>query len=441
MNLSLKNEEKSYNAKMSGYYFKLTDERWKLDKSITISPIDVIKNASSDIQSGYIHTLAYFASNFSAGYVSAINSSFKKFFTTSQINVIDGEGILRFKAGLKEHEVYCLCCMKSFLERWVNFNYPGIHSSSVAVFNDMKVKRGAIGEAVKRRDPNSGPFTDNELYMLTTKTQELFSEGKVDLSLFCFLNLLLSTGRRPVQLTSLKYIDFKEADKGVYINIPRVKQQLTFRESFTSNILAKGLFSLLLQLKERTINQIEENFGVKLEQHVKDLLPVFLNKEAVNSCTSLIDLKQRVSSDFLHAKNESLTNELRNMAKQYGLISERTGNVIKLNPRRFRYTLGSNLAKNGASISEIAQALDHSDISSAGIYIKNVADNVAKIDSHMNKFLSPLSNVFMGLDVESNSQEFINVIKDAFCIKESVQNAIKCFECKKFNQWRTEDHV
>lgn len=441
MNLSLKIEEASYKAKMNGYYFKLTDEKWKLDKSITISPIEVIKNASSDIQSGYIHTLAYFASNFSGGYVSAINNSFKKFFTISQIKVIDGESILRFKAGLKEHEMYCLCCMKSFLERWVNFNYPGIHSSSVAIFNEIRVNRGAIGEAVKRRDPNAGPFTDNELNMLTTKTKDLLSEGKVDLSLFCFLNLLISTGRRPVQLTSLKHIDLKEDDKGVYIDIPRVKQQLTFRESFTSNILAEELFSLLLQLNERTTNQIEEKFGVKLEQHVKDLLPVFLNKEAVNSCTSLIDLKQKISSDFLHAKNESLTNELSKMAKLYAFISERTGAVIKLNPRRFRYTLGLILAKNGASISEIAQALDHSNISSAGIYIKNIADNVVIIDSHMNKFLSPLSNIFMGLDVESNSQEFINVIKDAFCIKEIVQNEIKCFECKKFNQWRTEDHV
>lgn len=441
MNLSLKIEEASYKAKMNGYYFKLTDEKWKLDKSVTISPIEVIKNESLDIQSGYIHTLAYCASNFSGGYVSAINNSFKKFFTTSDIELIDGESILRFKAGLKEHEMYCLCCMKSFLERWVNLNYPGIHSSSVAIFNEIKVNRGAIGEAVKRRDPNAGPFTDNELNMLTTKTKDLLSEGKVDLSLFCFLNLLISTGRRPVQLTSLKHIDLMEDDKGVYIDIPRVKQQLTFRESFTSNILAEELFSLLLQLNERTINQIEEKFGVKLEQHVKDLLPVFLNKEAVNSCTSLIDLKQKVSSDFLHAKNESLTNEVSKMAKLYAFISERTGAVIKLNPRRFRYTLGSILAKNGASISEIAQALDHSNISSAGIYIKNIADNVAVIDSHMNKFLSPLSNIFMGLDVESNSQEFINVIKDAFCIKEIVQNEIKCFECKKFNQWRTEDHV
>ncbi|MGC1072351.1 tyrosine-type recombinase/integrase [Pantoea agglomerans] len=441
MNLSLKVEEVSYKAKMNDYYFRLTDEKWKLDKSITISPIEVIKNTSSDIQYGYIHTLAYFASNFSGGYVSAINNSFKKFFTTSEIKIIDGESILRFKAGLKEHEVYCLCRMKSFLERWMNFNYPGIHSSSVVVFNDMKVKRGAIGEAVKRRDPNAGPFTDNELYMLKTKTQELLSEGKINLSLFCFLHLLISTGRRPVQLTSLKHIDLKKDEKGANINIPRVKQQLTFRESFTSNILAERLFSSLLQLKEQTIKYIETKFGEELEQHVKDLLPIFLNNDAVNSCTSLLDLKQKIYSDFLHAQNELLTNKLRNMAKQYGLISERTGNIIKLNPRRFRYTLGSILAKNGASISEIAQALDHSDISSAGIYIKNVADNVAKIDSHMNKFLSPLSNVFMGLDVESNSQEFINVIKDAFCINESVQNEIKCFECKKFNQWRTEDHV
>lgn len=441
MSLSLKVEKASYKAKMDGYYFKLTDEKWKLDKSITISPIEAIEYLSSDIKFGYIHTLAYFSSNFSAGYVNAISNSFKKFFTNSKIKVIDSESILRFKAGLKEHELYYLCCMKSFLKKWVELNYPGINSSSVAIFNDIKIIRGAIGEAVKKRDPNAGPFTDNELSMVTTKTNELISEGKIDLSLFCFLHLLITTGRRPVQLTSLKHIDLKKDDKGIYINIPRVKQQLTFRESFTSNFLAQGLFSSLMQLKDRTVKQIEAKFGVKLEMYIKDLLPVFVNMEAVNSCKNLIDLEKNISSDFLHARNESLTNELKKIAKRYSIVSERTGEIINLSPRRFRYTLGSNLAKNGASVSEIAQALDHSNISSAGIYIKNIADNVAKIDSHMNKFMSPLSNIFMGIDVESNSQEFIKVIKEAFCIKESIQNDIKCFECKKFNQWRSEDNV
>lgn len=244
-----------------------------------------------------------------------------------------------------------------------------------------------------------------------------------------------------MQLTSLKHIDLKKDDKGMYINIPRVKQQHAFRKSFTSNFLAEELFSLLMQLKEQTIRQVESRFGVKLEMYIKDLLPVFVNMEAVNSCKNLIDLEKNISSDFLHARNESLTNELKKIAKRYSIVSERTGEIINLSPRRFRYTLGSNLAKNGASISEIAQALDHSNISSAGIYIKNIVDNVAKIDSHMNKFMSPLSNIFMGIDVKLNSQEFIKVIKEAFCIKESIQNDIKCFECKKFNQWRAKDNV
>jgi len=434
-------EEQPNQAKMTGYYFNVTDEYWRLDKNISISPHKTVKNSSSDIQQGYIHTLSYCAINFSACYVKSINNAFKKFFSASQIKIIDAESILRFRAGLHEHEVYCLCCMKSFLNRWVNFNYPGIHSSSVSVFNDIKFNRGAIGEAVKRRDPREGPLSDNELYIVISKTYKLLSESKIDLSLFCFVQLLIHTGRRPVQLTSLKNIDLKKDESGTFVKIPRVKQQLSFRESFTSNMLDERLFSTMLQLIKSTINQLEVKFGVGLDQDTKDMLPIFIDKQVVDSCTSLSDLKKNIESDLLHARNESLTNELKRMVKLHGFISDRTGKAINLNPRRFRYTLGSNLARNGASINEIAEALDHSTISSAGIYIKNTANNVEKIDLHMSKFLSPLSNVFMGLDSELNSKNFIEVIKDAFCLTEDAQADIKCFGCKKFNQWRSQDNV
>lgn len=436
MQLPQQVEEECCKSKMNGYFFKVSDKKWQLDKSICVFPVEVVKNLSPDFQFGYINTLAYFAKNFSAGYVKTVNVVFSKFFSTGKFEVIDDESVLRFKARLNEKEIYCLCYMKSFLQKWLSFNYPGVHSSSVEIFNKIRIERGRVGEAIKRRDPNHGPFTEEELNMIVVRTNQLLTDKKIDLALFCFLQLLIHTGRRPLQLTSLKNIDLKKNEHVAVIKIPRVKQKLSFRESFSENIIGDKLYDLLVTLKKQTVEILKVKFETVLDNSIIEMLPIFIDQKTVDSCKSISELKSNLESDFLHAKNGHLKDQINVMAKENHLVSERTGTVINLNPRRFRYTLGTNLAKNGASISVIAKALDHSTISSAGIYIKNTADNVENIDAHMNRFLEPLSKVFMGLEIESNSKRFINSMRDAFGIKDEVPNEIKCFSCKQFNPWR-----
>ncbi len=86
------------------------------------------------------------------------------------------------------------------------------------------------------------------------------------------------------------------------------------------------------------------------------------------------------------------------------IISERSGRPIHLNPNRFRYTLGTNLASEGKGVYVIAEALDHSDTQNAGVYVKNIPDIVSRIDKAVALELAPYAQAFRGVLIPSEKQ-------------------------------------
>ncbi|WP_142906336.1 tyrosine-type recombinase/integrase, partial [Klebsiella pneumoniae] len=71
---------------------------------------------------------------------------------------------------------------------------------------------------------------------------------------------------------------------------------------------------------------------------------------------------------------------LKNIVNNRNVISNRTGSLLNVTPRRLRYTIATKLAREGHNANTIAQLLDHSSTSSTGIYIKNLAESVERID-------------------------------------------------------------
>ncbi|EAR6313992.1 site-specific integrase, partial [Salmonella enterica] len=110
---------------------------------------------------------------------------------------------------------------------------------------------------------------------------------------------------------------------------------------------------------------------------------------------------------------------------------------IRLNARRFRYTLGTRLAKEGASVEVIAKALDHKSINSSGIYVKNCPDNVHDIDKMLNPFFEPLSKIFLGEEQSKNKKLFTEYVLNTFGFLNGKNDQIECFTCKNFRAWST----
>lgn len=68
-------------------------------------------------------------------------------------------------------------------------------------------------------------MTETELSTMLRRVGDIYREKKIDGYLYCYIILLVTTGRRPLQLTSLKAKDLIENEEGYFLNIPKVKQQ------------------------------------------------------------------------------------------------------------------------------------------------------------------------------------------------------------------------
>jgi integrase len=90
--------------------------------------------------------------------------------------------------------------------------------------------------------------------------------------------------------------------------------------------------------------------------------------------------------------------------KQADIVSPRTSQPLLLSPRRFRYTLGTEAAKEGASPASIAELLDHSDLQNVGVYVEASSYVVDQLGQKFDEFFEPIAQRFRGQIVDSQSK-------------------------------------
>ena len=421
-------------ATMQGYSFKLSDIKWQLDKETCIFPHKIADKIPKSMRIGYLTTLAYFSAEYSAGYTKNINQIFSQWLGMIDLNKIDAKAVYQFNVNLGPEKNYKLNSIKKFLTKWKKLGYVGVETSALTMLEKIKVKNNLTGEAVKRRDPNSGPLTEQELKIILESIRKLLKENKIHLFIYCYIILLATTGRRPLQLTSLKAKDLIRTGEGWFLNIPKVKQRKDFRSEFSLVSIDDCLYEKLTTLVDVNQKHIEDNINQGIG-HIKNELPIFMDSKKSISIQSGQSLDTIMATDFLHMKNSFISKELDKITTKFNIQSSRTRNPIRLNARRFRYTLGSRLAKEGASVEVIAKALDHKSINSSGIYVKNSPENVHDIDMKLHSFFEPLSKIFLGGDSTQNKKLFTKYVLNSFGFTDCKREHIECFTCKNFRAW------
>ncbi|EFI4642617.1 tyrosine-type recombinase/integrase, partial [Escherichia coli] len=133
----------------------------------------------------------------------------------------------------------------------------------------------------------------------------------------------------------------------------------------------------------------------------------------------------------LYAKPTIANVALKNIVNNGGIISNRTGSILNVTPRRLRYTIATLLAKDGHNVNTIAELLDHSSTSSAGIYIKNHADSVERIDSAVSEQLSFVADIFMN-GIASKENYHIKFCSSRKCISQNLNKNFPCDKCAFF---------
>ncbi|MEI2605277.1 site-specific integrase [Erwinia aphidicola] len=427
-------KENVFFAMMEGYSFKISDIKWQLDKENCIFPHKIADKMPEPMRVGYLTTLAYFSSEYSAGYTKNINYIFSKWLGTTDFKTIDANAVFQFNISLGPEKNYKLNSVKKFLTKWKKLGYVGVENSALKALEKISIKSNLTGEAVKRRDPNSGPLTDEELKLIFESISKLLNEDKIHLFMYCYIILLASTGRRPLQLTSLKAKDLTRTDKECFLYIPKVKQRKEFRSEFSIVRIDDSLYEKLRTLIDLNRKFIEDRVNGNIG-HLRNELPIFMDAKKSELINPDQNLDTIMATDFLHIKNTFISKKLKNLITKFNIRSSSNNDHIRFNARRFRYTLGTRLAKEGASVEVIAKALDHKSINSSGIYIKNSSDNVHSIDISLNSFFEPLSKIFLGEDSTINKKTFKEYVLGSFGLTESKNEKIECFTCKNFKAW------
>jgi integrase len=81
------------------------------------------------------------------------------------------------------------------------------------------------------------------------------------------------------------------------------------------------------------------------------------------------------------------------------LVSPRTGEALWLAPRRFRHTLATEMAREGASPEKIAAALDHTDLQNVDSYIEASSYIVEQVGDGFDHLFAPIVRRFKGVVV------------------------------------------
>lgn len=242
--------------------------------------------------------------------------------------------------------------------------HPGFDWHVLRVLKSMNAPGNFKGQHVRSRHPTQGPLSTDEKWLLTQALRE--ERGHPHDRAVVMLHLEL--GCNPNAAVRLKRDDLQriETAQGILyqVNVPRVKKRTAHRET-KRRALSERLGKLLDSLR----------------------LP--------DPDSPLLHWLPRRSPEA------GVNAAMRRWVADTQLISPRTGEHLHLHARRFRYTLATHLAEEGASRFHIAEILDHTDLQNVEVYVATSSRIVDQIAQATDRVLEPLVQRFLGKVVES----------------------------------------
>lgn len=441
---------------LSGYEVNLDEDRWVLDKDITINLSFInelhLDNATHD----FIRlTLADRVQKYMAGTIKGECIAIKDYLR--RFNSFNSSSFFEWTSNAKSAQY------PTILKSFVIYGYQlGIHGVDKGFIEDLKEyslssSRKMTLIPVEDNDVIDGPFSDLELENIMARSLKHYTKGTISLEQYAALMFFAQTGRRGIQASDIKIKDIQEpeSNNGIpiyYINVPRRKQRgQKFRETFNKTVIDQDLW-LVLQL------QIEQVKQCVLDK-IKDVDFNNLNKLALFPSSKLYKitnkkiLMDKIDGDFLHAQSAHLSRLITSTSQVLDIISERTGELLNITPKRFRHTIGTNSAREGYGARVIAEILDHTTDVVAGVYTKNTPDIVERLDRALAVQLAPLAQAFSGVIVRgeteakrcgdpasrvSNGKSNLGSCGSyGFC---SASAPVACYTCQQFQPWLHAPH-
>lgn len=435
-----------------GYMVDLLGDRWRLSKDIDIAIGDQCKIFPGDSYT-LRRVLAFYARSSSPSHVKNLTERLGHYVKAlNGAEVFSVESVISYRASLDKPRAWYLSTLRGLMRQWARLGYSDVPTETLVLLKNLRIKGNEKGRAVQSQCPDDGPLTDNEMQGIVESTTHCFAANVLTLTEAAMLMTFAMTGRRPSQVSALKLKDLVSLGGKFFINFPRAKQRnMGWRSSFKKFLVIEDLWLMLNEQAKYVRSMFATILDVKvMSVHLDGELPLFPNlKEDLASVRDSEFLK----SDRLHIPASEISRIVVEAGEKINVISERTGRPLHLNPSRFRYTLGTNLAGEGKGVYVIAEALDHSDIQNAGVYVKNLPDIVERIDKAVAMQLAPYAQIFRGAVISSEKQAFrggdrSSRISDGhvnlgscgsygFC---GALTPVACYTCAHFQPWMDGPH-
>lgn len=424
---------------------------WKLDKnnSVYLGWIDIF---DGEIRKSFLSTLQYYAVNFSAAHACNLCQRAKWFFEFTG-GLLNTNLLVAYRSSLDSSKEHYLGGLRGFFVTWYKQGHPGVSEEFLKTLQGWVLKGNERGRAVLQMDSLKGPLTDIEMQAVLESLITCYSKKNLELEDFVLILVLLHTGRRSIQIVGLKIKDLRLVDRkgvaGYSINFPRAKQRnVPWRSTFNTCAIDEDLWVVLQLQMAETVRKLQSLVAFPLSDALIEELPLFPDFADISRRTTESDLLNLLKSDYVHAPVKICRAALIRFSDTQHIFSERTGEPLNLTTRRFRSTLGTNVARQGYGIAIVAEVLDHSDLQSAGYYIKSLSDIVERIDKAVAQQLAPFAQAFQGVLVKSE-QEAIRGADPSSRISNGQVNVgtcgsfgfcgalapVACYTCTHFQPW------
>ncbi|MGY4800051.1 site-specific integrase [Teichococcus aerofrigidensis] len=356
------------------------------------------------------------------------------------VELIEFSHLLIWQKQLTKDTLWKLGVVRILLEKAARLGYGFCSGSALDWLGEAVLPGNPKGGDVQTRDPNRGAFTAAEVETLNAALNDAYAEGEVDLPDYAAGHVLLAFGVRSRQLAALKEKDLiaapaQDGEMRYILRIPQAKQrgELT-RGSFRARPCDRRLGRLLERL-------IAENAGLRKDPAVAaDDWPMFISS----------DRGENPPGFAYHQSARTIASRIRT------IIEQRT--QIRANSKRFRHTLAQNMADDGASRYEIAEALGHTDTQQVGKYLDARPEMVPRLN-HLAEDFAPIMQAFAGIlisreDLEARTAPKTKRLHDrtlgeggeqplghcgqhGFC---DLAKPVGCYTCRSFRPWDDGPH-
>jgi hypothetical protein len=303
----------------------------------------------------------------------------------------------------------------------------------------LRIPGNRKGEAVMSEDPEEGPLDEiEEIALRSALRQDRDSLLERTLT-WAFLAL----GCNPKNFVYLLESDAGAVVHNGYsfptVDVPRIKKGFDPRRELKTRKLDASMADLFDALTAR---------NRKLSIPGEFSRPMFARSTPRPDC-----MGTAIEKYAFHFTTRDLTKMVTAYVRKLGVLSHRTGRLLRVTPRRLRYTFATRKVQEGCSMEALAELLDHTDLQNIVVYYAGTS-MLKRLDQAMAVSEGPLVDRFMGRIVNDESEAFdgggrvkaalVGRIKDiGTCGSTSLCSLFppfSCYLCPLFQPWRNAPH-